>query len=337
MRHQRDDVDLGSDPAQLDDRHDWASSPALLAGVRTRARTLRGRPRTRMAFTCLAVVALVGTGLTVGLDHHARAQRDRLVPGAPAPTGLVAASGAVVAVPGRPVRFCAPLDIATAANAGPPPPPAYCDYGVDVDGVDLSALTDRRDQEGAVGGRAKLVGTYRDGVLHVRQQAAPDPWPGLHLADQHAPCPEPAAGWQTKEVNPDIEPLLTYQAEHLGQIDHISLLRPDPGRAVPGQALFVVLTNGDLAQLRSALAPLYPADTLCVARSTTTEAQVKATREDPDLRVSPITGVYGSGDPDNPEGQPGADFEVVVTTPAIKAAALRHQGVASVTPWLAPG
>src|SRR5689334_12221051 len=83
----------------------------------------------------------------------------------------VRASGRVVSVPGRRVRFCAPVPVAAIGYApGQEPAPSYCPKGVDVTGVDLSALSNRREKDGAVEGAATLdlryEGHYRGAALH---------------------------------------------------------------------------------------------------------------------------------------------------------------------------
>ena len=88
----------------------------------------------------------------------------------------VSASGSVVSVPGRPVRFCAPVaQDAIGYAPGQEPAPAYCPFGVDVEAVDLADLADRCEKDGSLEGQTALTGVWRDGKLVVQEQGPPAP------------------------------------------------------------------------------------------------------------------------------------------------------------------
>ena len=247
----------------------------------------------------------------------------RLAAPTPTPTvpagPLCGATGRVVSVPGRPVRFCAPVPTAAVGSTAPPPP-AYCDLGVGVVGVDLDALTDRREDHGAIEGRAQLTGTFSDATLHVtdQKQAAVGDHPQGYDAP---PCPAPAGGWpsgaETENLNTDA--LQAYQAAHADEVPMVALLRPSAH-----QVLAYLMTAGDVAAAQTALRPTYGAR-LCVARSLYTVAQVHAAQEDPGLRGGPGTQIYAFGGTGlGGDGQVTVDVSATYETPAIAAAVARH-------------
>lgn len=243
---------------------------------------------------------------------------------APSPTAsdgpLYGASGRVVSVPGKPVRICAPTgDLGVAYSH--PPPPAYCDLGVDVEGVDLDRLAQRREQDGAVEGQASLTGTWDGTTLRVRSQSAPDKDAGLREQFTDPPCPAPAGGWPTGPENENLntDALQAYQAAHPDEVPIVALARPSSHQVVA-----YLMTAGDVAAAEAALRPTY-ATRLCVAKSRFTPAEVKAAQDDPGLRGGPGSQIYAFGGFGiGVDGQVTADVSATYETPAIAAAVARH-------------
>ena len=266
----------------------------------------------RLLIVCLALTAC-GTA-------SARLSAPTPTPSPTAPDGpLYGATGRVVSVPGKPVRFCAPVPTRDVRSTSPPPP-AYCDLGVDVVGVDLDTLTERREVDGAVEGRAQLTGTFTDATLHVTDQnlAAVADHP---IGYDTPPCPAPAGGWPKGAENENLntDALQAYQAAHTDEVPMVALLRPSVD-----QVLAYLITAGDVAAAQTALRPTYGAR-LCVAKSLYTVAQVHAAQEDPGLRGGPGTQIYAFGGTGLGRGeQVTVDVSATYETPAITAAVARH-------------
>ena len=104
----------------------------------------------------------------------------------------VSAQGEVVAIPGRPVRFCTPL---TTPATVPTQRIETCALGVDVKGVNLGRLTHRRAIGGRVAGLAGLAGTYRDGTMKVTVQSSYVAPSSNTVTVQKLPCTAPSRGW----------------------------------------------------------------------------------------------------------------------------------------------
>lgn len=247
----------------------------------------------------------------------------------------VSASGRVVSVPGRPVRFCAPVPESSIGYApGHDPAPAYCGSGVDVQGVELSTLADRRQKAGAIEGQAQLTGTYAGGTLTVSRQSAPVNPPGRTIPDQ-PPCAAPAGGWPRGAAgeNIDVTAASRYQARHPGVIEQLALLRPSTT-----QVLAYVVTVGDPAPVVAALRPAF-GQRLCVARGRYRPAEIAATARA--LRIdSPVcraAGVYSTGSGLTPQGQPEYGISLPWVTPALAVLAGRQPaGLVRFDGWLVP-
>ena len=108
----------------------------------------------------------------------------------------VTASGRVLAEPGKPVRFCAPLAEAGVGYPGPERP-TPCDVGVTLTGADVDRLTDPKEYRGTRWGQARITGTYRAGTIAVTAQEPPAPDAGADLPiPERPPCPAPPGGWE---------------------------------------------------------------------------------------------------------------------------------------------
>ncbi|MCU1602014.1 MAG: hypothetical protein JWO22_2723, partial [Frankiales bacterium] len=192
-------------------------APNRLAGVRRKRASL-----VRRRFTAAAVVLIVaGAGAAVALS----------LPGTPAKvvlpatdSTLLTASGRVVQVPGKPPRFCAP-EFRDDVLRFPTPPPQWCALGVDVRGVDLATLGNRREADGAVEGYATLTGRLDGDVLVVTDQGPTPQGPGPAFVYSSYPgCPAPPGGWDQHPVtyDPPVGPMDSYYAHHRDQVAFIS-------------------------------------------------------------------------------------------------------------------
>ncbi len=247
----------------------------------------------------------------------------------------VSASGRVVAVPGRPVRFCAPVAEAAVGYAkGHEPAPAYCAQGVDVQGVNLPALTNRREKDGAVEGFAALDLVYQGqgsvSVVHQARYRDPD---GSPDPPDRVPCPAPAGGWPVGAVdeNLDFTAMDDYTHAHPGGVVMSALLRPSRTQAVA-----YVLTTTDAAPVAASLRPAY-GKSLCVVRSRFTQAQITLADDafTALMQHGPVYGVGAGGL--GPEAQPIVSVELTAVTTKIAALADRQpNGLVELEPWLAP-
>jgi hypothetical protein len=310
--------------------------------------------RTRVVLLPLALAAVAAAGLlALGGDEPERlATRSPGDPFAVVVDGSrVTGTGRVVAVPGRPVRFCAPVGRADIGYPdGQEPPPQYCEHGVDLTGVDLAALVDRREAAGAVEGLAQLTGTYEGGVLTVGEQAPPQPSESRHTPDV-PPCEPPDGGWPRDprllvpvgspdegDVNLMAEqPALDrYRAEHPEDVVTVALLRPSPDSVLLGVAA------SDAAAARRAEQALRPAygERLCVVVSRYSRAQVTAAQAMVDV-ASPEgarLGVFGgAGEGVGEDLQVEVGYDVVMTTEELAGRAGQHpDGLVVLRPWLTP-
>ncbi|HEY5334815.1 MAG TPA: hypothetical protein VIJ71_02200 [Mycobacteriales bacterium] len=332
-----DDFDLDHDLGRVLTRaaDQLPDEPGRWAGVQ---RIRRRRRRRRAASVAGATALVLAGGVTAVVLRPAASDRATVVPAA---AGQVSGQGTVIAAPGLPVRFCDPFgQVASAVSAAHPGvilPNPECN-GVDAVGVDLSRLTARTVTEGIISGRATLQGRYADGVLHVdsQQPYTPAIAHGGPTYDR-PPCPTPPGDWYQNghTDNPDVKPAQSYQAAHSDQIVQFAVARPSKS-----QSLILMLTEGDPAPIRTALASAYPTNQICVARSNYTNAQVSAVETDPELSVSgsnngPIvsTGTFLDPNDDQIVFQVSTNIE----TPAIAAAVARHPaGLVHINAWLKP-
>jgi hypothetical protein len=310
--------------------------------------------RTRAVLLPLALAAVAAAGLLALGGDEAERLATRSPGEAAAVVGdgsRVTGTGRVVAVPGRPVRFCAPVGRADIGYPdGQEPPPQYCETGVDVSGVDLTALVDRREAAGAVEGLAQLTGTYDDGALTVEEQAPPR-WPESRDAPDVPPCDPPDGGWPRDprllapvgspdegDVNLVAErPALDrYRAERPGDVVTVALLRPSPDSVLLGVAA------SDAAAARRAVQALRPAygERLCVVVSRYSRAQVTAAQAMVDV-ASPEAarlGVFaGAGEGVGEDLQVEVGYDVVMTTEELAGRAGQHpDGLVVLRPWLTP-
>jgi hypothetical protein len=258
-------------PAEPDPSR-WTADPAPAR----RSRVRRWAP---------ALAAGLATAVAAGAVHVVSARHS--VP--PAPVDRVAAEGAarlivrdgdeaqasgmVVAVPGQPVRFCAPAPVPAIGSLTPRPP--ACDYGVPVTGVDLARLSSPVQHPGFRYGSAHLRGTWRAGTLAVTAQSAPEVTPTVPDNTPPLPCGKPAGGWKrhTDELNTD--GLRAYvEQTHPDRFRPLWVSYPEgftnvAGTPMPtdGIEVYVVeVVHGDVAAERRSLQHRYDGN-LCVVAS----------------------------------------------------------------------
>jgi hypothetical protein len=314
--------------------------PPSLAAFAVPATTPRrhGRGYLWSSIAAVAVVLAVVGGVTAVARTH-RSHVDR--PPASGPAALVLrdgdtvqGTGRIVSVPGRPVRFCAPLPVAGIGNAKPTAP-AYCDYGIDLTGVDLDRLSGRREMSGAIEGYATLRGVFEKGVMAVRQQTAPAPEAPPAIDTDAVPCPAPVGGWPhgTPGGNFDFNPINEYGVDHPGVIGVTANLR-----ASLDQTVAYVTTYTDPEPVFAALRTTYR-DRLCVVRSRYSAADVARTRELLAIGAptSKAAQVYSTGEGLSPDLQFQFDVELRYMTPELAAiAAELPAGIVRFEPWLKP-
>ena len=263
----------------------------------------------------------------------------------------VSASGSVVSVPGRPVRFCAPVaQDAIGYAPGQEPAPAYCPFGVDVEAVDLADLADRREKDGSLEGQTALTGVWRDGKLVVQEQGPPEPY-GEPEQAAAPPCDPPQGGWPRDpslllpmggEVEGDVNLLAEqpamdrYRAQHPGDVVTIALLRPYPDSVLMGVS---VVDGAAAARAEAALRAAY-GERLCVVSSRSTRAQVTAAQAEFVIGSNDATrlGIHGgAGEGVSDALQIEVGYDLVLVTEEIVSRAARHPpGLIALRPWLLP-
>lgn len=264
----------------------------------------------------------------------------------------VAGTASVVAVPGRAVRFCAPVARADIGYApGQEPAPQYCDLGVDAERVDLTALAERREKDGAIEGLATLTGTYRGGRLVVEQQEQPSSPTRSDRFSGPPPCEAPEGGWPRDPgllFGPGHEPegdvnmmaeqpaMDRYRAKHPGDIVQIALLRPFQDSVLMGVS---AVNEAAAARAEEALRSTY-GKRLCVVVSRFTRAQITAAQDE--IRVGSDEGTRlgvmgGAGEGVSDDLQVEVGYDVVMVTEELQRRAQKHPpGLLVLRPWLVP-
>ena len=250
----------------------------------------------------------------------------------------------MLALPGRPVRMCAPLAVALPAyTPGHEPLPTYCEAGVTVRGLDLATITDRKLDRGVVTGRARVDGRYVAGVVTVTRQAAPDPYEERPSSlPERPPCAPPTGGWQAGQS--DVDPLATYVTAHPDRFVDPWVTYPDgypktdTGSTVANYTTVpVVGTVLDPAAVEAELRKVHPGN-LCVVRVTRSAATLTAVtgRLVADETGFREHGVYST----SPDGVTGrVDVDLVVLDPSAQrwlAQADDRTGTVSPHPWVTP-
>lgn len=240
----------------------------------------------------------------------------------------VSGSGRLVQEPGGPTLFCGNAFSTGGYAPGQEPAPVACRDGIPLEGVDLNAIADRFEKDGAVDGYATVSGTWRAGTVEVQEQGPPAQ-PGEPTYEQ-APCPEPAGGWPytSESDNMDAEMKRVHQS---GRVrvgpDRFALLRPSKTQVLLGYA---VPDEPTRAQAQAALDELVPGRA-CVVVARHTDAEVDAVRAVDWSRYDGVRG-YGIG---LDQMQAVLKVWVLVVTEPMAAEADRHpEGLVELTPDL---
>ncbi|WP_436496345.1 hypothetical protein [Actinokineospora sp. HUAS TT18] len=216
----------------------------------------------------------------------------------------VHASGRVIAVPGKPVRLCAPTPIAPVG--GRDPDFADCAYtGVTVTGVDLASLTNRREQGGSIAGGAGVTGVYSGGTVQVTEQGplvVPPPAPVTK--PREVPCAAPPGGWRQTDANNHA--LHEYVEQHAAELAAPWVGYPDGPPTGPTASLsyakpmvvVVEVVSGDVDRVRADLAERYTGNLCVVPAAPGTAAKGAAAQTMAEIRPimeDPTSGVYTAG------------------------------------------
>ncbi len=204
----------------------------------------------------------------------------------------VTGTGTVVAVPGRPARFCGnPSSPAIGYRPGEEPAPTFCELGIDLVDLDLGSLPDPRIKNGATQDLITLTGVIRDGTVTVRTQQPPVDR-DVRLV-QEPPCPEPSGGWPAEGPGhnlPEVQMQTVFDYLDAHPTPFVSFQRPTTSTAIIG---FAVRDDAERDAVETALRPTL-GDALCVVDARRTEAELEAARQDPVLDPTP-PGSEGQG------------------------------------------
>lgn len=272
--------------------------------------------------TAVALVLLAGCGTADPAETGAAGPQELAPPDTVVRDGdRVVGNGRLVQVPGLPARFCGVEVTADVGyEPGQEPAPRDCPSGVEVTGVDLATVPDRREKDGAVEGFAQVTGVWQAGVVAVEQQG-PRQYPD-RPTEQDPPCPAPAGGWPQGPADDNLSAELEAARPVLERIalgpNRMALLRPSSTQTLLGLAVPDDATKEQVErELRSAVG-----DRLCVVVARHTDADVEAVLEDDDLRAR--YGVRGSGLALGEDLQAALSVEVLVVTEELVAAMARH-------------
>lgn len=261
---------------------------------------------------------------------------------------VVTGSGTVLAAPGKPVRFCAPVAERAIGYPGPERPPD-CSLGVDLVGADLDRLTEPEAFGTTRWGQAAVTGRYRAGTITVTAQAAPvrAPDPGSSLPER-PPCPAPPGGWRPggadRAATEALAAVVTGNPTAYGEV---AVTYPDGHPSGPTAApgyrdateVLLVTTRLDPASAEKQLRAHF-AGNLCVRPAPRSRADTDAVwrRIEPDSGGGAWQrhGVYQGG-PDYLSGRVAVSL-TIVDAPAYRwlAGADAGTGTVDAHPWLRP-
>lgn len=235
------------------------------------------------------------------------------------------ASGRVVAADGD-LWFEPPLAVALVYfEPGTEPPPRPSGLGVRVDNVDLDALEQRREKDGAVEGWAYLEGMWVHDRLLVDHQQSPRLSPLDDISDR-PPCNPPPEGWPVGPVDENLD----VEHAHGDEVLFIAMSRPSANQVV------LVVTSDDPALTSRRLTPIY-GDRLCVVGSKWSRTQIETVRRGLEDNMGAWTAYLGSLGNTNAQGQVQLSMDVVQVLPSLARYAEEvADGLLVVNPWLAP-
>jgi hypothetical protein len=298
----------------------------------------------------VAVVAAVGVAVGIAsLGHSSRSVgKSAGTPSAstsPSPFGRYAdlilrngdsvhATGFVVALPGRSVRFCAPSPVALDGGGSTATMTKQeCGFSVPAKGIDLATLAMRQQRDGVVTGTATLDGVWHNGTLIVSTTTAPPSSNGLAPMPS-TPCAAPAGGWPQgpSNQNLDLAPAARYGRAHPGAIIQFALLRPSAS-----QVIAYILTAADPGPVRTALTARFHGR-LCVVKSRYTLDQIHAAvRIVHAAQAVPANQIYVTGRGLSASAQVQIQVGLTRITPAIaRMAAATPAGLIQFNAFLVP-
>lgn len=237
------------------------------------------------------------------------------------------ASGEVMAKAGKPTLFCPPFGQPLDLIGRSPYP---CPAAVVVNGVDLSKLTRRFEEQGVTIGGATLTGIYRNNTLTVTTQGPATPATFQDLTNP--PCPAPAGGWSPGGATRYAPAYAAYVTAHPGLVILGAYYSPSPGRHV-----FFILVDGDPVPVRAKLAQAWGKDQ-CVVRSRFTREQIAAAYRIIGSQHGSIQNTaYMYGETLLPTGQITVDADVPILTASFVAAlSAQPSGLITTKAWLVP-
>lgn len=203
------------------------------------------------------VLIAAGTALALRGDGEPPAAAPESAPASSAASPLsqlrvrdgdtVTASGTVVAAPGRPVRFCAPVAVAGIGRVGPEQPPD-CTLGVDLVGADPGRLTRPKTYRDTRWGQAAITGRYAGGTVTVTAQGAPVAGPDRTTSlPERPPCPAPTGGWTPGPADrAGIDALTTIVERRPAAYGEVVMTYPDGRPTGPEAATEVLMVTTTL-------------------------------------------------------------------------------------------
>jgi hypothetical protein len=239
----------------------------------------------------------------------------------------VEAAGRVVAVAGE-VRFEPPLARRPIRyTAETRPAPKFSGLGIPVRGVELSALQDRFDKDGATEGFATLRGRWDAGALHVTDQGPPQ-WP-VHPRQEweDPPCPAPAGGWPHGRENENLE--LPDELVQDPAVATLLMVRPSATQVV------LTVVSRDPEGTWATWSPVFPGR-LCVVKARWPRGKVETLSNQAQSRM-PQFQAYQVGPGTDAVCQPVVTLHVVRVLPTLIAwAADLPDGILDAHAWLHP-
>ena len=235
------------------------------------------------------------------------------------PGDKVQVSGEIIAVPGKPPVFCAPVPrILIGYLPGKEPAPSCpANVAVQLNGLDVDRIAGLKTVKGVRTGEAFVTGIWRTQSIDVQQQAEPIRTPETGLPK--LPCAAPAGGWPSKPSNIWSTAVKTFLAAHAAQAYGPVTYYPNGTSRNAPVVMMVGVAHGDLAAFRTAFEKVYSGN-LCVAPVLMSNADSDRVREALDGILSKQhLGVYISGGADGMTGG-AAPVHLLVYTEQVKAA-----------------
>ncbi|MEU8224470.1 hypothetical protein [Kribbella sp. NPDC048915] len=235
------------------------------------------------------------------------------------PGDKVEVSGEIIAAPGKPPVFCAPVP----RNAiGYPPgkePAPSCDanFAVRLDGLDVDRITGLTTIKGVRTGRAAVTGIWRGGAIDVQQQSAPKPVTDFDQPELQ--CPVPPGGWKPKPSNITSPVVTKFLDAHADQVRGPIFRYPNgTGRNAP-VVILIGIARGDRTAFRTAFEKVYQGNYCLVPVAVSRSDEERITAAIGNLMSqNKSLGIYLGGGPGISAGTPYVGL--VAYTPQVKEA-----------------